>query len=109
MVVAVAELGTTAPVEIALHACSRTSRSTVGPAVVAAGRDGLLVAFLPSSPGPTDLLRRAFGRLSPGLATARLTVGVSGETAVDALTGALEEARFAHRVARAGGGPGSRW
>jgi DNA-binding PucR family transcriptional regulator len=30
---------------------------------------------------------------------------VSGETAIDALAGALEEARFAHRVARAGSTP----
>ena len=78
---------------------------TVGPAVVAPGRDGLLVGLLPSSPELPGLLRRAFGRLSPGLARARLAVGVSGETAIDALAGALEEARFAHRVARAGSTP----
>jgi DNA-binding PucR family transcriptional regulator len=57
--------------------------------------------LLPFVPGLPDQLRRAFGRLSPGLVRARLGVGVSGETAVDALAGALEEARFAHRVARA--------
>jgi DNA-binding PucR family transcriptional regulator len=75
---------------------------TVGPAVVAAGRDGLPVALLPASDGLPNLLRRAIGRLSPGLAKARLTIGVSGETTVDALTGALEEARFAQRAALAG-------
>jgi DNA-binding PucR family transcriptional regulator len=75
---------------------------TVGPAVVAPGRDGLLVALLPWSAGLPEQLRRAFGRLGPGLARSRLAVGVSGETAVDALTGALEEARFAHLAALAG-------
>ncbi|GAA1587522.1 PucR family transcriptional regulator ligand-binding domain-containing protein [Kribbella sancticallisti] len=78
---------------------------TVGPAIVAPGRDGLLVGLLPSSPELPALLRRAFGRLSPGLARARLAVGVSGETTVDALAGAMEEARFAHRVALAGTTP----
>ncbi|TCM44551.1 PucR family transcriptional regulator [Kribbella sp. VKM Ac-2568] len=75
---------------------------TVGPAVVAPGRDGVLVALLPSSPELPDQLRRAFGRLSPGLVRTRLAVGVSGETGIDALAGALEEARFAHRVASSG-------
>jgi hypothetical protein len=102
MVVAVAELRDDGPVEIALTVFEDVAL-TVGPAVVAPGRDGLLVALLPSSPQLPTLLRRAFGRLSPGLARARLAVGISGGSAVDALTGALEEARFAHRAARAGG------
>ena len=73
----------------------------VGPPVVAPGRDGHLVAILPAVPGLAELLRRALGRLAPGLSRARLAVGISGETGVDALAGALEEARFAHRMARA--------
>jgi DNA-binding PucR family transcriptional regulator len=73
----------------------------VGPPVVAPGRDAHLVALLPAAPEVADLLRRALGRLSPGLSRARLAVGISGETGVDALAGALEEARFAHRMARA--------
>lgn len=99
MVVAVAELRDDGPTEIALTVFEDVAL-TVGPAVVAPGRDGLLVALLPSSPGLPDLLRKAFGRLSPGLARARLAIGISGETPIDALSGALEEARFAHRVAR---------
>lgn len=99
MVVAVAELRDDGPSEVAITLLEDVAL-TVGPAVVAPGRDGVLVAFLPFVPGLPDQLRRAFGRLSPGLLRARLGVGVSGETAVDALAGALEEARFAHRVAR---------
>jgi DNA-binding PucR family transcriptional regulator len=101
MAVAVAELRDDGPVEIA-HTVIEDVALTVGPAVVAAGRDGLLVALLPWSPELPDLLRRAFVRLDPGLARARLAVGVSGETTVDALTGALEEARFAQRAALSG-------
>jgi DNA-binding PucR family transcriptional regulator len=77
----------------------------VGPPVVAPGRHGELVALLPASPGLPEALRTSFGRLVPGLGRARLSVGVSGETGVEALAGALEEARFAHRVARAGAAP----
>lgn len=104
MVMAVAELRDDGPAEIAVTVFEDVAQ-TVGPAVVAPGRDGLLVGLLPSSPELPELLRRAFGRLSPGLARARLAIGVSGETAIDALSGALEEARFAHRVARASGTP----
>jgi DNA-binding PucR family transcriptional regulator len=104
MVVAVAELRGDGPAEVAVTLFEDVAL-TVGAAVVAPGRDGLLVGLLPSSPELPDLLRRAFGRLSPGLPRARLAVGVSGETALDALAGALEEARFAHRVARAGSTP----
>lgn len=77
----------------------------VGAATVAPGRDGLLIGLLPWAPDLPGLLRRAFGRLAPGLARSRIAVGISGETSVDALAGALEEARFAHRVARAGTTP----
>jgi hypothetical protein len=101
MVVAVGELRDDGPSEVALTVFEDVAL-TVGPALVAAGRDGLPVALLPASEGLPNLLRRAFGRLSPGLAKARLTIGVSGETTVDALTGALEEARFAQRAALAG-------
>lgn len=101
MAVAVAELRDDGPAEVALTVLEDVAL-TVGPAVVAPGRDGLLVALLPSSPDLPGLLRRAFGRLSPGLTRSRLAVGISGETAIDALTGALEEARFAHLAALAG-------
>ena len=104
MVVAVAELRDDGAADVAVALFEDVALS-VGPAVVAPGQDGLLIGLLPSSPELPDLLRRAFGRLSPGLPRARLAVGVSGETGVDALAGALEEARFAHRVARASGTP----
>ena len=104
MVVAVAELRDDGPSEVALSLLEDVALS-VGPAVVAPGRDGLLVGFLPFAPGLPEHLRRAFGRLSPGLNRARLAVGISGETAVDALAGALEEARFAQRAAGAARAP----
>jgi DNA-binding PucR family transcriptional regulator len=77
----------------------------VGSPVVAPARDGRLVGILPAAPGLPALLRSAFARLAPGAGRGRLAVGVSGEAGTDAITGALEEARFAHRVARAGSGP----
>jgi DNA-binding PucR family transcriptional regulator len=104
MVVAVAELRDDGPSEVALSLFEDVAL-TVGPAVVAPGRDGLLVGFLPFAPGLPEQLRRAFGRLAPGLQRGRLAVGVSGETSVEALAGALEEARFAQRAASAGRAP----
>ncbi|MET7283316.1 helix-turn-helix domain-containing protein [Kribbella sp. NPDC005582] len=98
LVVAVGELKDDGPSEVALSLFEDVAL-TVGPAVVAPARDGLLVGFLPAAPGLPEQLRRAFGRLAPGLHKARLAVGVSGETAVDALAGGLEEARFAQRAA----------
>ncbi len=78
----------------------------VGPAVVAADRDGLLVALLPDCPDLVDRVRRAFDRLAPGLGRdGRLAVGMSGPTGLAALAGALDEARFAVRAARAGSTP----
>jgi hypothetical protein len=104
MVVAVAELRDDGPSEVALSLLEDVAL-TVGPAVVAPGRDGLLVGFLPFVPGLPEQLRRAFGRLSPGLQRARLAVGISGETTIDALAGAVEEARFAQRAAGAARAP----
>ncbi|TDO59938.1 DNA-binding PucR family transcriptional regulator [Kribbella sp. VKM Ac-2571] len=104
MVVAVTELREDGHGEVALSLLEDVAL-TVGPAVVAPGRDDLLVAFLPFTPELPEQLRRAFGRLAPGLNRARLTVGISGETSIDALAGALEEARFAQRAARAARAP----
>jgi hypothetical protein len=104
MVVAVAELRDDGPSEVALSLLEDVAL-TVGPAVVAPGRDGLLVGFLPFVSGLPEQLRRAFGRLAPGLQRARLAVGISGETTIDALAGAVEEARFAQRAAGAARAP----
>jgi hypothetical protein len=104
MVVAVGELRDDGPSEVALSLFEDVAL-TVGPAVVAPGRDGLLVGFLPFTLGLPEQLRWAFGRLAPGLHRSHLAVGVSGETSIDALAGALEEARFAQRAAGASRAP----
>jgi hypothetical protein len=80
----------------------------LGPPVVGTGHE-LAVALLPSpesSTGPScaGTLREALGRLEPGLGPARLTVGVSRPPAVDALSGALQEARHARELAQARAG-----
>lgn len=77
----------------------------VGPPVVAPGRDGRMVAFLPAVPGLADQVRAACIRLAPAVVRSRLAVGVSAETGLDALAGALEEARVAQRVGSAASGP----
>lgn len=102
LVVAVAELTGGLP-EVAAVALEDVAQA-VGPSVVASSADGGVVAFLPAGPGLTDQLRRSLARLAPGLPRGSLSVGLSGESSIDALAGALEEARFAHRVARSGGG-----
>ena len=104
LVVAVAGLRDDGPGEVALTLIEDVAL-TFGPAVVAIGRDGLLVAFLPFTPQIPEHLRRAFGRLAAGLNRAHLAVGISGETSIDALAGALEEARFAQRAAGAARAP----
>jgi DNA-binding PucR family transcriptional regulator len=73
----------------------------LGAAVVASGRDERVVGLLPAAAGADELLREAFARLSPGLGGARLVVGVSTPVGPDALAGAVEEARFACRLAEA--------
>jgi PucR C-terminal helix-turn-helix domain/Purine catabolism regulatory protein-like family/GGDEF-like domain len=73
----------------------------LGPPVVAVGRDNRVIALLPAVPDLRESLRSAFGRLAPGLGRAHLTVGVSKPASTDALVGALDEARFARRLAEA--------
>ncbi|HET7356918.1 MAG TPA: helix-turn-helix domain-containing protein [Nocardioidaceae bacterium] len=73
----------------------------LGTAVVASGRDERVVGLLPAAAGADDLLREAFGRLAPGLGGASLVVGVSTPVGPDAVAGAVEEARFACRLAEA--------
>ncbi|GAA3832858.1 PucR family transcriptional regulator [Nocardioides panacisoli] len=78
---------------------------TIGTPVVAADREGRVVALLPDAPDLVRRVRAAAARLAAGLSRdERLAVGVSGATGVTALSGALDEARFAVRAARAGGG-----
>ena len=71
--------------------------------------EGAAVALLPADdpagePAGT-VLRRALGRLAPGLGTDRLVVGVSRPSGPDALSGALQEARHARDVAALRPGP----
>jgi hypothetical protein len=72
-----------------------------GPPVVTVGRDNHVLALLPDRPDLRDALRSAFSRLAPGLGRTHLTVGLSNPASTDALVGALEEARFARRLAEA--------
>ncbi|WP_207008346.1 PucR family transcriptional regulator [Nocardioides aromaticivorans] len=103
LVLAVAELAGGGSAEVAAAVLEDVALG-VGASVVATARDGSVVAFLPAGPGLTEQLRRSLTRLAPGLHRGSLSVGLSGESGLEALAGALEEARFAHRVARSGGG-----
>lgn len=76
----------------------------VGSPVVAPARDGRVVGILPATPELPGLVRTALGRLAPGTGRGRLAAGMSDQTRIEAITGALDEARFAHRVARSGSG-----
>jgi DNA-binding PucR family transcriptional regulator len=70
--------------------------------------DGLAVALLSAGPAdaPTDAaLGAALRRLVPGLGSDRLTVGVSRPAPIEALAGALQEARHARELAARRPGP----
>ena len=91
-----------------------TARSVLVDAATHAGppavgiHDGLAVALLPAGPpdAPADAaLAAALRRLGPGLAPDRLTVGVSRPATVEALSGALQEARHARDLAAGRSGP----
>lgn len=76
----------------------------IGPALVAPDRDGRAVAVLPAVAGLDTRVRAAFARLAAGLGRdERITVGLSSPTTLTALSGAIDEARFAVRAAQAGG------
>lgn len=76
-----------------------------GPPVVAVSSTSEVVALVEALPGREALLRRAFVRAAPGVGRDRLCVGVSSAAALEALSGAVEEARHARRVAAAGHDP----
>src|SRR5918999_4007597 len=81
--------------------------SHAGPPAVGV-HDGLAVALLPAGPpdAPTDaVIGAALRLLDPGLALDRLTVGVSRPATIDALSGALQEARHARELAARRPGP----
>jgi hypothetical protein len=69
---------------------------------------GLAVALLPAGPADApagDVLAAALRRLAPGLAADRLAVGVSRPAPLEALSGALQEARHACDLAARRPGP----
>lgn len=77
-----------------------------GPPVLASGRHGEVVALLPATPGLAEKVRAALDRLASGLPRdGAFSIGLSRESGVEALSGALDEARFALRAARAAGTP----
>jgi DNA-binding PucR family transcriptional regulator len=81
--------------------------SHAGPPAVGV-HDGLAVALLPAGPpdAPTDaVIGAALRLLGPGVAPDRLTVGVSRPATIDALSGALQEARHARELAARRPGP----
>jgi hypothetical protein len=72
----------------------------LGTPVVGTTGDGRAVALLcTADPAFADVLRTALARLAPALGQARLTVGISEPSDPAALSGALEEARHARRLA----------
>lgn len=106
MVVAVAGFGTPDRVQTA-RSVLVDAATHVGPPVVGV-HDGLAVALLPAGPpdAPSDAaLGTALRRLAPGLGPARLTVGVSRPAPIEALSGALQEARHARELAARRPGP----
>ncbi len=76
-----------------------------GPPVVASSPSSGVVALVEASPGREALVRAAFLRASAGVARDRLCVGISSAASLEALAGAVEEARHARRVAEAGRDP----
>ncbi|MBO0847548.1 MAG: helix-turn-helix domain-containing protein [Nocardioides sp.] len=77
---------------------------TVGPALVAPDRDGRAVAVLSAVADLDARIRPGFERLATGLGRDQtVAVGLSSATHLSALAGALDEARFAARAAKAGG------
>ena len=72
----------------------------LGAPVVGTTGDGRAVALLlTADPAFADVLRTGLARLAPALGQARLTVGISEPSDPAALSGALEEARHARRLA----------
>ena len=106
LVAVVAEFGSRPELVDLARALLDDVTSTVGPSVVGVGGDGRALALL-SAPGDDvpDLLRTALLRLAPGADRTPIAVGISAPSAPGALSGAVEEARYACRLAELRGGP----
>ncbi|MEV0293832.1 PucR family transcriptional regulator ligand-binding domain-containing protein [Nocardia sp. NPDC050710] len=61
--------------------------------------DNEAIALIPSSPDVVQEIQRAVEALAPGLRGSRLAIGVSGVVDGEGLRGAVEEARYARRMA----------
>ncbi|TWF81122.1 DNA-binding PucR family transcriptional regulator [Pseudonocardia hierapolitana] len=106
LVVAVAGFGTPDRVQTARSVLVDAATHVGAPAVGV--HDEMAVALLPAGPpdAPTDaVLGTALRRLAPGLGSDRLTVGVSRPAPIEALSGALQEARHARELAARRPGP----
>lgn len=69
--------------------------------------DSEAIALIPAGPNVIDEINRAVQALEPGLGGRRLSVGVSGVVEGEGLRGAVEEARYARRLAAARNQPTS--
>jgi len=100
LAVAVAEFPGRTDLREAARSVLDDAASQLGVPVVGTTGDGRAVALLPTTdPTFADRLRTALARLEPALDQARLTVGISAPSEPAALSGALEEARHARRLA----------
>ncbi len=81
-------------------------RSVAG-GVVSGCLDGRAIALLswPEGDSALDQVPTGLARIAAGLGRGRLVVGISAAAGLDALSGALDEARHAHRVADLKAGP----
>ncbi|GGS54898.1 hypothetical protein GCM10010156_12080 [Planobispora rosea] len=96
--VAAAAHGALRPGELRVVVKEILNRSCASPVVGVAGEE--VIALLPAPESDiTAEVREAVRALAPGLGTGALTVGVSGIAPVDGLRGAVEEARYARRMA----------
>ncbi|MEU8900604.1 PucR family transcriptional regulator ligand-binding domain-containing protein [Nocardia sp. NPDC048505] len=67
--------------------------------------DGEAIALIPARASILDEIQLAIAELAPGLGAGRLFVGVSGVVDGEGLRGAVEEARYARRMAARGDQP----
>ncbi|MBF6331741.1 PucR family transcriptional regulator [Nocardia transvalensis] len=69
--------------------------------------DGEAIALIPTDRSVLDVIHAALDTLAPGLGATQLSIGVSGVVDGEGLRGAVEEARYARRMAAGRGGPAS--
>lgn len=83
------------------HALLVDVAANYGPPVVGRDRDGTAAALVPVvSPETASEVAAAFERIAPGLGRDQISVGMSAASPVEALSGALDQARYARAVAQ---------